>query len=252
MTANERPTLISSVQRALRLLEAASVHPNGAPAKQLARETGIAIGTTYHLLRTLVHDGYLQRLDDGGYVLGHRLESLQRDSREQAMLRRVRPALAGLRDELGAAAYLAFYDGGEIEVVEVVDSPKAPRAEVWVGFTEAGHATALGKCVLGNLSEAARTEYLSRHPLLDLTPHTITRRPDLLRQLELDRRSGLTLNQEEYVLGVSCAAMLVTDGVRTGSLAVAVPAARLGHVQAARHRLAAAAARISRTLSLTG
>lgn len=36
------PTLIASVQRAFRLLEAVGAHETGAPAKQLAREIGRA------------------------------------------------------------------------------------------------------------------------------------------------------------------------------------------------------------------
>ncbi len=43
----------------------------GAPAKQLARETGLALPTAYHLLRTLVHEGYLRR-DKGLFFLGGR------------------------------------------------------------------------------------------------------------------------------------------------------------------------------------
>ncbi|MFJ3633609.1 helix-turn-helix domain-containing protein [Streptomyces sp. NPDC090112] len=57
------PTLIGSVQRALRLLEAMSAE-NGATAKRLARLTGIPLPTVYHLLRTLSHEGYVQR--EGG------------------------------------------------------------------------------------------------------------------------------------------------------------------------------------------
>ncbi len=64
-------TLIGSVQRAMRLLETVAGHEHGAPAKQLARETGLALPTTYHLLRTLVHEGYLRR-DRGLFFLGRR------------------------------------------------------------------------------------------------------------------------------------------------------------------------------------
>ncbi|AZK95165.1 helix-turn-helix domain-containing protein [Streptomyces sp. SID5473] len=63
------PTLITSVQRALRLLEAASSYPAGAPAKVLARVATIPLPTAYHLLRTLVHEGYLRR-ESGVFVLG--------------------------------------------------------------------------------------------------------------------------------------------------------------------------------------
>ncbi|QES51630.1 IclR family transcriptional regulator [Streptomyces venezuelae] len=57
------PTLIGSVQRALRLVEAMYAE-GGATAKRLARLTGIPLPTVYHLLRTLSHEGYVQR--EGG------------------------------------------------------------------------------------------------------------------------------------------------------------------------------------------
>ena len=90
MAAHEGPgpTLITSVQRAFRLLEAMSAHDNGAPAKQLARETDLPLATTYHLLRTLVHDGYVRKLDDGGFVLGDRLGTLRSSGRAQTLLSR--------------------------------------------------------------------------------------------------------------------------------------------------------------------
>lgn len=120
----EGPTLITSVQRAFRLMEAVGAHEGGAPAKQLARETGLPLATTYHLLRTLAHDGYIRKLDDGGFVLGEKLTTLHTGGRGQALLSRVRPALAALRDELSAAAYLTFYEDGEIRVAEIVDGPR--------------------------------------------------------------------------------------------------------------------------------
>lgn len=57
-----------SVQRAMRLLESAAAHEHGAPAKQLARESGLPLPTAYHLLRALVHGGYLRR-DNGLFIL---------------------------------------------------------------------------------------------------------------------------------------------------------------------------------------
>lgn len=127
MSGQEGPTLISSVQRAFRLMEAVGAHESGVPAKQLARETGLALGTTYHLLRTMVHDGYVRKLEDGTFVLGERLGALHAGSRDQTALSRVRPTLTELRDDLSAAAYLTLYEEGEIRVAEIVDGPKAPR-----------------------------------------------------------------------------------------------------------------------------
>lgn len=245
------PTLITSVQRAFRLLEAVSAHENGAPAKQLARETGLPLATAYHLLRTLVHDGYLRKLDDGGFVLGDRLQTLHTSGRGQALLSRVRPTLAALRDELGTAAYLTFYEEGEIRVAEIVDGPRAPRVDLWVGFEDAGHATALGKCVLRELDDEARKDYLSRHHLADLTPRTITSTLTLLRQLDSSPVAPAVTDLEEYTLGTVCIAVPVYSGQILGSLGVSLPADRLSRIEEVRARLLPTADRVTRSLSLT-
>ena len=253
------PTLITSVQRAFRLMEVVGAHETGAPAKRLARETGLPLATTYHLLRKLAHDGYVRRLDDGGYVLGDKLRTLEAGTRDQALLARVRPALAALRDDLSAAAYLTFYDDGEIRVAEIVDGPQAPRVDLWVGFEDAGHATALGKSVLRELDDDARREYLSRHALPDLTPRTVTRPDDLLRRLDSPTGDGpLVADLEEYALGTVCFAVPVYSGDRLGSLGVSLGTDRFArlaksdpHRELFRTRLLPTANRVTRNLSFT-
>ncbi|MEU4087947.1 IclR family transcriptional regulator [Streptomyces aureus] len=251
MGARDGPTLITSVQRAFRLLEAVSAHVNGAPAKQLARETELPLATAYHLLRTLVHDGYIRKLDDGGFILGDKMQTLQVQGRGQALLSRVRPTLAALRDELASAAYLTFYEEGEIRVAEIVDGPRAPRVDLWVGFEDAGHATALGKSVLRELDEESRNDYLARHALPDLTPRTITSRRQLLRSLASSPVAPAVTDLEEYSLGTVCVAVPVYCGETLGSLGVSLPAERLSRLDEVLTRLIPTANRVTRSLSLT-
>ncbi|MDX3525619.1 IclR family transcriptional regulator [Streptomyces sp. ID05-39B] len=245
------PTLITSVQRAFRLLEAVGAHDNGAPAKQLARETGLPLATAYHLLRTLVHDGYVRKLEDGGFVMGDKIQTLRSTGRGQALLSRVRPTLAALRDELATAAYLTFYEEGEIRVAQIVDGPRTPRVDLWVGFEDAGHATALGKSVLRELDDAARREYLSRHHLSDLTPRTITSSPELLRRLDSAPMAPAVTDMEEYALGTVCVAVPVYSGDTLGSIGVSLPVDRMPRLREIRERLIPTADRVTRGLSLT-
>ncbi|MFI9808626.1 IclR family transcriptional regulator [Streptomyces sp. NPDC052301] len=251
MSSDNGPTLITSVQRALRLLEAVSTHQNGAPAKQLARETDLPLATAYHLLRTLVHDGYVRKLDDGGFVLGDKLQALHTAGRDQVLLSRVRPALAALRDQLGAPAYLTFYEEGEIRVAEIVDGPRAPRVDLWVGFEDAGHATALGKSVLRELDDDARRDYLARHHLADLTPRTATSLPELLRRLDCAPADPAVTDLEEYALGTVCVAVPVHCGDILGSLGVSLPKEQQSRLAEIRSRLVPVADRVTRSLSLT-
>ncbi|WP_345355037.1 IclR family transcriptional regulator [Actinoallomurus liliacearum] len=248
MKETRRPTLIVSVQRALRLMEAVASHPGGAPAKQLARQVGLPLATTYHLLRTLVHEGYLVRTTEGAYLLGDRVDPLQDDRRAQDRVARIRVELRALRDELGVAAYFSLYEDGEIRVVEIADGPRTPRVDLSVGLSQTAHATAIGKCVLAQLPPLARRDHLSRHPLIGLTPHTITHQGELERRLD----SPLALDREEYLLGTGCAAVPVTDaaGETVGAVAVSCSPAKLGKVEAFAPRIRDAAARINLALTI--
>ncbi|HWU10515.1 MAG TPA: helix-turn-helix domain-containing protein, partial [Streptomyces sp.] len=100
-------TPITPLQQAFRLMEAVGAHDGGVPADRLARETELPVEAVRELLWTLTQDGYLRRLDDGGYVLGAKLHG---GHCAQDLVSRVRPALASLRDDLSAAAYLTFYE----------------------------------------------------------------------------------------------------------------------------------------------
>lgn len=244
-------TLIVSVQRALRLLEAAASYESGATAKVLARDAGLRLGTAYHLLRTLTYEGYLQRLDGGSYVLAGQVDNLVSRSRLQAALVRVRPALAALRDEARAAAYVALYEEGEIVIREVVDSEAAPRVDLWVGFHEAAHATALGKCVLALLDPAERSDYLARHPLVELTPHTITDLMRLNRSLPIEGSPGLSIDREEYAIGTVCLAAAVGTGSPVGSIAISMPVRRLRELETLAPLVVRTAHRVTRALALT-
>lgn len=244
------PTLISSVQRALHLLEAAASHKDGAPAKRLARETGLPLGTTYHLLRTLVHEGYLRKRDDGGFVLGEALGALRESSRAQTEASRTRPALAALRDELGMAAYLArFEDDGEIRVLDIADGPRTPRVHDVVTLRDAAHASALGKCILRQLDHGSREDYLARHPPWGLTPHTITRGAALRQSLA--STATLMWDEQEYEIGTGCAAVPITDGTTVGALAVSYRADRPRRTESVSSRLVSASRFVTYALSLT-
>jgi IclR family transcriptional regulator, acetate operon repressor len=244
------PSLLTSVQQAFRLMEAAGAHAGGAPAGQLVREAGLDPDTANHCLRTLTQDGYLTKLDDGGYVIGDTFDRLGAASRGEERRVGVRPALAALRDEMSAAAYLAFYEDGEIRVAEIVDGPRAPRADLWVGFQEAGHATALGKCVLRELDDEARGEYLSRHFLVDLTPRTITHREELIRQLEALPTPSV-MDREEYALGTVCIAVPVYSGDTPGSIGISFRADRMYRTTEVLDMLLSSAGRVTRGLSFT-
>ena len=249
-TDDRSPTLIQSVQRALRIVEAVGALEDRAQAKELARVVGLSISTTYHLLRTLTHEGYLRHLDDGSYVIGPAFAQVASQNRMASVTARSRPAMQTLRDELRSPVYLALYHEGEITVVEIVDSPKIPSIDLWVGIHDSAHATALGKCILGALNEEQRQDYLARHPLHQLTRHTVTDRRVL--DSVIHQSGHFTRDDQEYAVGVHCLATPVVTPELIGAVAVVrrAPAPTLTMDNEVIRTLTRGAGRIARSLGL--
>lgn len=97
-------TLIQSVVRALELLDLVGSSDSPVTAKYLARRAGLSLGTTYDLLRTLVHEGYLHR-DSGGYRVGFQVTNLTGAARETAERIRARALLEALHLDVRAPVY---------------------------------------------------------------------------------------------------------------------------------------------------
>nr|WP_229871449.1 IclR family transcriptional regulator C-terminal domain-containing protein [Streptomyces longisporoflavus] len=227
---------MGSVQRAMRLLEAASAHQAGAPAKQLAREAGLALPTAYHLLRTLTHEGYLCR-DKGVFVLGEAAERLSASGAQQNRRGMIGEALEHWRDVIGVPVYFALYREGEIEVVGVADTPGNPAVEEWADFRETGHAHAIGQCLLAQLDDEQRQDHLSRYPVQSITPYSVRDDRSLLRRLDGASRMKPMVERQEYALGTVCAAIPITAGNAAATMAISVPSYQEDRLLPAAERL---------------
>ncbi|MBA0049639.1 IclR family transcriptional regulator [Streptomyces sp. AJS327] len=224
MAPRPEPTApFHSVQFALRMLETVARERDGISEERLCREAGLAPGDLDAMLRMLLREGYLHRLDDGSYVVGAALLQLSGGGRETALRERLQYTLEDLRDSLGAAVYLSQYQDGELEVVQYADGPRAPLVNQWVDFRSAVHATAIGKCLLSQLDHEARRDHLSRHKTARLTSRTITDENVLLNSLDQQPSSVPTLDLQEYAVGTVCAAVPVTAGSSVGCLALSLP-----------------------------
>ncbi|MFF3339243.1 IclR family transcriptional regulator [Streptomyces flavidovirens] len=215
--------MIGSVQRALRLLEAVGAHADGAPAKQLARETGLPLPTTYHLLRTLAHEGYLRRRQ-GVFVLGEAAARLAGTGARHNRRGMITDSLEYWRDAIGVPVYFALYLEGEIELVAVAQRPSSPAVEEWADFRATGHAHAVGQCLLSQLDEEARRDHLARHPVEPLTRHSVRDRGALLERLRSTQRMRPVVERQEYAVGSVCAAIPITVGSTAATIAISLPA----------------------------
>jgi DNA-binding IclR family transcriptional regulator len=235
--------LLGSVRRALKVLEIVAAAGDGIPAKAIARRAGFTLSATYHLLRTLVYEGYLVHLPNSrGYGLGYKVSGLHLAlHRELAGTARVNDALMAAHLQAGVAMYFTtIRDDAHLVVADVVDSPEARRAQpLDVGFHEAGHASAYGKLLLAYMPEADRREYLASFGLRAITEKTVTHAGELEQELVEVRERGVAVEVEQFQPDLACVAAPVRSA--TGAVIAAIAAsAPLAYFTQNRERITAA------------
>ncbi|MBE3591129.1 MAG: IclR family transcriptional regulator [Firmicutes bacterium] len=209
---------------------------------ELAQASGIAKSTAHRLLRTLKMRGFVHVGPDGRYRLGAKSAWLR------GLPAVVQRRLDELRARTGETANLGMLAGREIEYVARSVSAHALRWGVDVGSRVPCHCTAMGKAVLAFRPDVR----VEPRELVPYTPRTVTDPEELEAQLELVRRRGYALDDEEFILGVFCVAVPVRDqdGRVVGAVSVAGPSVRWDRAAAMRHldAIKAAGRAISRAL----
>jgi DNA-binding IclR family transcriptional regulator len=220
-------TGVITVEKTLAILEIVAER-GGASAKDISDALGYPLPTVYRLLQTLVQTDYIVHLrNQRRFELGYKLDRLGASLHRQiGVPTPLRAKIAQLHSSAHAAGYFAVYRGADVVVAYVVDSPEHPRiTPLNFGFHEAAHATAFGKIMLSGMSTDQREQYLDVHGTPPLTPHTITERGDLLSHLARVATSGIAWEREEFVSGMTCAAIGVRNaaGMIVGSVAISAP-----------------------------
>ncbi|GGM49840.1 IclR family transcriptional regulator [Longimycelium tulufanense] len=217
---------VQSLERAFALLEQLADAGGEAGLSELAASSGLPLPTIHRLVRTLVALGYVRQDSSRRYALGPRLIRLgEMASRQFGSW--ARPLLAELVQQVGETANLAILDGDEIVYVAQAPSRHSMRMFTEVGRRVLPHGTGVGKAVLSRLPREEVAAILDRTGMPAYTPHTITDRDKLLRQLAQVARQGYATDEGEQEIGVRCVAVPLTGGPARAAISVSGPEGRL-------------------------
>lgn len=219
----------------------------------LVDETGVPKPTLHRMLQQLEGAGLLIRQSDGRhYGTGARLRRLAENLLLNATQHGARHAvLRSLVDEIGESCNVTALSGNEVLYLDRVETSEPLRFYLHAGSRVPVHASASGKMILSQMSPAQRRKLLAHAPLRQHTAKTVTDLGRLERQLERVRAMGYAVDDEEFLPGLVCAAVLVPTESGRSNLCVAVQApamrmsaqAALGHLPALQ-RAAGAMSRI--------
>ena len=197
---------------------------------EVARATGIDRSAAHRILATLARERMVTRVDgDGTYQLGPLLTALGLAAMNRFDLRRTaRPHLEALHDRLGETVNLSILDHDAALCIDMIEARHGLRMSGSIGTRDSLVRSSLGKALLGHLPAERREALAAALPLDAATPHSITGRDRLARELALVRERGYALDKEENELGVCCvgAPILGGAGMVVGAISASVPTVR--------------------------
>jgi DNA-binding IclR family transcriptional regulator len=204
---------IQSLKRAAAILDAVARHPEGISLAQLSAELGLRNSTAFHLIQTLVGLGFLTQLADSRrYRIGTRLFTLAAGALDETTLFSLAtPILERLSAASGYASHLAVRSKHEIIVVARTAASGLLQLAGHPGATRPAHATAIGKVLLAAMPSEDFQLLLKTLPLPAFTPHTITDKKALSREIDAIRAAGIAHDNCELDTDVRCIAMPVHD-----------------------------------------
>ncbi|MCB5912426.1 IclR family transcriptional regulator [Streptomyces pinistramenti] len=233
-------SIVPAAAQVLAVLRYLARQAGPVPAAVISRDVGLPRSTTYHLLDTLVHDGFVVHLaEERRYGLGVSAFELGSGYSRQAPFQRLaRVPLAALVDRTGHSAHLAVLHGREVIYVIEERALGRPPLVTEVGVRLPAHLTASGRAMLARLPRAqVRALFPDPSAFVERTgtgPGSLSALHHLLIAV---RRRGYATEEGEVTAGFSSVAAPVLDhgshpiaGVAATFPAAQVDAEQRGHI----------------------
>jgi IclR family acetate operon transcriptional repressor len=215
---------VQSVDRALQIIETLAEDDEGYRLTDLAIRTGLSLSTVHRLLTTLENRRFVQfdreeskwHIGAESFVVGSTFLR-RRNFAAQAL-----PYLRKLRDQTRETANLAVVDDESIIVLSRIESREIMRSLTKVGGRVAMIASGVGKAVLAAYSDADVNAIIRRQGMPRLTEKSIVRPGELFKELEIARRQGYAVDDEEARPGLRCVAAVVFNDCNEPFAAISV------------------------------
>jgi DNA-binding IclR family transcriptional regulator len=227
MVPSERSN-VPAATRTLQVLRFLASQPDPVPMDRIARACGLPRSTAYHLLTTMIDEGFVVHLtDEHRYGLGVAAFEVGSGYARQAPLQRIaRRPLASLVDEVGHSAHLAVLHGRDVLYVLEERPPGRPPLVSDVGVRLPAALTASGRAILAALPAAqVRALYPDRSAFVDRHGQGPTSLSALRTLLSETRQRGYATEDGEVTPGFASVAAPVLDhnGHPVAGVAVTFP-----------------------------
>ena len=216
--------MLSSLSRALAMLEAVIAEGASRSIASIARDLGVPVATAHRQVASLIADGYLARQGAGFHVAGPRLLRLLGELDEKQVIANcAAPVLHRLAGNVRCVAQLGTLEG-DMVTYRIKTGAGAGDLFTRVGMQLEAYCSGIGKVLLAWLPESDREAYLATGPFPALTARTITAPGALRRELAHVREAGYAIDDGEIAEGLQCLAVPVRSP--DGRVIAAISASR--------------------------
>ena len=218
-------------ERALLLLEIIAKAELPPTLNELVSKIQLPKATTHRFVMLLEQLGFAQRTMDGKrYEIGYRMTSLATDAMRHSFRMAPRHAiLSALVSEIGETCNITMLDGTQLVYLDRVESDWPLQIRLNTGSRVPLHCTASGKLFLSLAPPSLQKALFATRPLYQHTPRSLTNIAALQIELDKIRKTRIGTDNEEFIEGMTAAAVPVLDskGNICATVAVHGPTARL-------------------------
>ncbi len=229
------PDPVKTAVRTLDVFEVFAAVKGPLTLTELAARLGSPMSSCHALVRTLQLRGYVYILDERKrvYPTNRLLMLAQQIAQNDPVQERIRPVLAALQADTGETIILGKRQANAVVYLDVMESRQTIRYAANPGDVKPLHSSAIGKAMLGILSDTELAGLLRKLPLPKITANTIGTVNDLTLDVVRGRQRGLYITRGENVPDVMAIAIARSVGEESYGIAVAGPIARIDRREAA-------------------
>ncbi len=204
----EQKDVVQSVDRALGILEALSEGQMG--LQEISKCVGLNKSTVHRLLQTLMYKGFVkQDMERMQYGLTTKILQLSQKIIEDLDIVDIsKTFLQTLNDQTEEVVHLVKFEENDAVYIHKIEAKNNIRMYSYIGKKIPLFSSAVGKAYLAFSSEAARKSkwQLILSSMERYTENTIISEKGLLEELEIIKKRGFAIDNEENELGVICVA----------------------------------------------
>jgi len=198
---------VKSAKRVLHIFEILAQYSNGLTIKEVSELLNLPQSSVFNLMKTLHSEGYVSQDNEKKYRLGAKLIHIGTSAMDSLDIHSVgKGFLQNLMEQVEETVFMSVLSADELVYVAKIDNNRSIRTTAQPGYRKPLYCTGLGKVFLAFLPIQERERLINQITFQKITDNTVMNQGDLGKQLQLFRKNGYSVDDEENEEGLYCLA----------------------------------------------